>query len=63
MIYEAAPVGQVNESVGLSMSLNSLLQTILPLLFGVFASRYGLTPMVLLFALAMLLCGVFGGRR
>ncbi|MDZ3992237.1 hypothetical protein PspTeo4_15840 [Pseudomonas sp. Teo4] len=63
MIYDAAPSGQVNESVGLSMSLNNLVQTILPLLFGVFASHYGVTPMVLVFALAMLLCGLLGGRR
>lgn len=39
MIYESAPQGRVNESVGLSMSMNNLLQTVLPLLFGISVSR------------------------
>ncbi|MFS1286908.1 MFS transporter [Pseudomonas piscis] len=56
MIYEAAPGGRVNECVGLSMSLNSLLQTVLPLIMGLSAAHFGIAPMVLAFAACMVLC-------
>ncbi|MEN5215100.1 MFS transporter [Pseudomonas pudica] len=55
MIYEAAPQGRVNECVGLSMSLNSLLQTVLPLIMGLSAAQFGIAPMVWVFAASMVL--------
>ena len=58
MIYEAAPSGRVNECVGLSMSLNSLLQTVLPLVMGLSAAHFGIAPMVLVFAGCMVLCAL-----
>lgn len=61
MIYEAAPQGRVNECVGLSMSVNSLLQTVLPLIIGVSAAQFGIAPMVLVFAACMVLCASLRG--
>lgn len=53
MIYDSAPEGRVNESVGLSMTVNNLLQTLFPLILGMSVSRLGVAPMVLVFAVAM----------
>ncbi|MNZ68117.1 Major Facilitator Superfamily protein [compost metagenome] len=60
MIYETAPEGRVNESVGLSMSVNNLLLTILPLLLGVSVTHFGIAPMVILWALAMIASAFLG---
>ena len=53
MIYESAPDGRVNESIGLSMAANNLLQTIFPLILGVSVASFGVAPMVLVFAVSM----------
>lgn len=66
MIYDAAPPGRVNESVGLSMSVNNLLQTVLPLTLGIAISRFGIAPMAWVIALGMIATAVFaraGGAR
>ena len=63
MIYDAAPDGRVNESVGLSMSANNLLQTIFPLVLGLSATQFGVAPMVLGIALVMITAALLGIER
>lgn len=53
MIYEAAPKGQINESLGFALSLTNFLQLSAPLAMGVLAGRFGIAPMMWLLAAAM----------
>lgn len=62
MIYDAAPQDRVNESVGLSMTVNNCLQTIFPLALGAFVHTFGIAPMVLAFALGMIGCALLSAR-
>lgn len=62
MIYDAAPADRVNESVGLSMTVNNCLQTIFPLVLGAFVHTFGIAPMVLAFSLLMMSCAVLSAR-
>ncbi|MFJ4192555.1 MFS transporter [Pseudomonas sp. NPDC089534] len=54
LIYEVAPPGRVNEALGISMSVNNLLQTVFPMLIGVAASSLGVAPMVWVWSLVIL---------
>ncbi|WP_336334481.1 MFS transporter [Pseudomonas putida] len=54
LIYEVAPQGRVNEALGISMSVNNLLQTVFPLMIGVAASGLGVAPMVWVWSLVIL---------
>ncbi|MGE8065108.1 MFS transporter [Pseudomonas sp. NPDC089569] len=62
MIYDAAPADRVNESVGLSMTVNNCLQTIFPLVLGAFVHTFGIAPMVLAFSLVMTSCAILSAR-
>ncbi|MCI1025834.1 MFS transporter [Pseudomonas putida] len=62
MIYDTAPAERVNESVGLSMTVNNCLQTIFPLALGALVHTFGVAPMVLAFSLIMLGCAAISSR-
>jgi DHA1 family multidrug resistance protein-like MFS transporter len=63
MIYESAPEGRVNESIGLSMAVNNLLQTLFPLILGGAVASFGVAPMVLAFAAAMVAAALLNARQ
>ncbi|WP_085704687.1 MFS transporter [Pseudomonas sp. B8(2017)] len=62
MIYDAAPAERVNESVGLSMTVNNCLQTVFPLALGALVHTFGIAPMVLAFSLIMMGCAAVSVR-
>lgn len=59
-IYDEAPEGRVNEAVGLSMTLNTLLQTATPLVFGVTATWFGVTALFWSIGLILIAAAAFG---
>lgn len=54
LIYEVAPPARVNEALGISMSVNNLLQTLFPMLVGVLASALGIAPLVWVWSVLIL---------
>lgn len=63
IIYETAPEGRVNESLGISMAVNNLLQTIFPLLMGAMAADMGTSPMVWGWAVVMACAAIITLKR
>lgn len=53
-IYDEAPEGRVNEAVGLSMTLNTFLQTATPLVCGAVAMAWGVGAMIWILATTLL---------
>lgn len=61
LIYDAAPSGRINEAMGLTMSVTNFLQLALPLLLGVVAAKFGVTPMFWALAAGLLVASAIAG--
>lgn len=63
LLYNAAPPGRGGEVVGVRTFLLNLTQVGIPLLFGLLGATLGMTPVFWAMAAALLLGGVYVGRR
>ncbi|AHD17236.1 hypothetical protein C163_13015 [Pseudomonas sp. FGI182] len=59
LIYDVAPASRVNEALGISMSVNNLLQTVFPMIIGVAATGLGVASMVWVWALIIMASAVW----
>jgi MFS family permease len=63
MVYERAPPGRSGEALGMRLTVNKVMQIVIPLAFGTLGTTFGIYPVFWANAFFLALAGAVGLRR